>query len=66
MAKWGAERGEAHHFVKLTLAKVRRIRTLYRAGGWTHVRLAELFEVSHKQIERVLTGENWGWDLVTP
>lgn len=58
----GAKRGEAHHYVKLTLAKVRSIRAMYRAGGHTHVSLGRHFGISHAQINRVLSGENWGWD----
>ncbi len=44
---------------KLNDSKVRKIRQLYGTGGWTHRKLAEIFNVSHYAIWRVVTRRTW-------
>lgn len=46
---------------KLTEDKVRRIRKLYAAGGYTYQSLADEYGVSGSAIHNAVIGRNWYW-----
>jgi DNA invertase Pin-like site-specific DNA recombinase len=54
----GIMHGQDNPAAKLTSNEVVRIRSLHAAGSSTG-RLATLFKVSRKQINRIIKGKNW-------
>jgi hypothetical protein len=54
-----AFRGETHPQAKLDHEKAAEIRTLYKGGGYSHLGLAKLFQVSETTIREILVGERW-------
>lgn len=52
-------RGERHPLSKLTEDDIRLIRTL--AGSTSREQIAKMFNVGRQAIDRVVTGERWGW-----
>lgn len=53
-------RGERHPGAKLTVKKVRQIRSLYATGSLTQRNLATRFKVSQGTVWQVVTGNYWG------
>jgi hypothetical protein len=53
----GTQQGEGIGFAKLTEEQVRAI---YSATG-TQEAIAKRFGISHSQVSRIKSGENWGW-----
>lgn len=51
--------GERNSNSKLTEDKVRKIRTLYATGSYTHSRLGSLYKVSDSAIRSIVTGVSW-------
>jgi len=51
--------GERHHNAKITSADAVKIRSWYRAGGWSQRRLARHFHVSQQCIWNLLSGKTW-------
>jgi hypothetical protein len=51
--------GEANGRAKLAAADVDRVRLLYGLGGRSMASLGREFGVSHTQVQRVLSKENW-------
>jgi hypothetical protein len=45
--------------IKLSPTKVRNIRNLYRAGGWTHLLLSVKYGVSRGHITKVINKMRW-------
>lgn len=45
--------------IKMTLAKVRNIRNLYRTGNWTHKQLAERYNCSRGHITKIVNQKRW-------
>lgn len=54
-------RGTRNSRAKLTEAKVRSIRALYRAGGRTQLSLAEEFGIAEAAVWQVIHRKVWGW-----
>jgi DNA invertase Pin-like site-specific DNA recombinase len=51
--------GEDHPGHRLTTEDVREIRERYAAGGISHSRLADEFQISKSQVKRVIDRESW-------
>ena len=54
-----ALRGEAHCNSKLKETDVHKIRALF--GKKTHAEIAEIFNVSRRNISHIANGSTWGW-----
>ncbi len=52
-------RGERNSKAKLTEVDVRTIRDLYKSGGYTQVRLGEIYGLSHRGIGHIVNRKNW-------
>ena len=52
-------RGEEHPNARLRLWQIEEMRQFYATGSYTYKRLSKRYEVSQKQIGRIIRGEQW-------
>ena len=45
--------------IKLSKTKVKNIRTLYKEGGWTHLKLSLRFKCYRGHITKVINYKRW-------
>lgn len=55
-----AEHAHTKKNTKLTVEKVREMRTLYASGEWSYSRLARRYDVSVRACFQAVKGERWG------
>lgn len=55
----GNNQGSKHGMAKLTEAKVREIRDIYKKGELSHVKIAKMYGVSHRTIGKAIDGSQW-------
>lgn len=56
-----SQRGEKNNYSKLTVVKVKEIRTLYRQGGCTLRGLGEAYGVSYGTIDNAIRKKTWAF-----
>ena len=54
-----ANKGIAHGSSKLTYANVIEMRNLYSSGQYSQRKLAERFNISYRQVKRIVDREQW-------
>jgi hypothetical protein len=54
-------KGEQVHWTKLSVEKVKEIRSLYSSGKYTLKNLGEMFGVHFATISSIIQRKNWSW-----